>query len=55
VGWYGDGRVAAVDHNFGKGKTRLIGTMIGSGYYTHPGKKVAFFARLLYFTAVISG
>ena len=49
VGWYEDGRVAAVDHNFGKGRTRLMGTMIGSGYYTHPGRKVAFFTRLLQF------
>jgi len=37
VGWYDDGRVAAVDNRFGKGKTRLIGTMPGYGYATHGG------------------
>jgi len=37
VGWYDDGRIAAVDNNLGKGKTRLIGTMIGYGYAIHGG------------------
>jgi beta-galactosidase len=37
TGWYDDGRVAAVDNCFGKGKTRLIGTMPGYGYSTHGG------------------
>ncbi|MBN1936415.1 MAG: beta-galactosidase [Anaerolineae bacterium] len=37
VGWYADGQVAAVDHVFGKGKTRLIGTMAGAGYAAHAG------------------
>jgi len=36
VGWYDDGQVAAVDHTFGKGKTRLLGTMVGAGYGSHP-------------------
>lgn len=35
VGWYPDGQVAAVDNCFGKGKTRLLGTMIGAGYGNH--------------------
>ena len=35
MGWYEDGRVAAVDHTYGEGKTRLIGTMAGLGYGTH--------------------
>ncbi len=34
-GRYADGRVAAVDHVYGRGKTRLIGTMCGAGYGTH--------------------
>jgi beta-galactosidase len=36
VGWYADGRVSAVDHTFGDGKTRLLGTMAGYGYAMHP-------------------
>ena len=30
-GRYADGRVAAVDHAYGRGRTRLIGTMCGDG------------------------
>jgi beta-galactosidase len=37
VGWYDDGRIAAVDNRYGKGRTRLIGTMIGYGYSVHGG------------------
>ena len=40
-GWYEDGRVAAVDHNFGSGKTRLVGTMPGWGYAEHPDDRSA--------------
>jgi beta-galactosidase len=36
VGWYEDGRVAAVDHVYGAGRTRLVGTMCGYGYGRHP-------------------
>jgi beta-galactosidase len=32
VGWYEDKRVAAIDHTFGKGRTLLLGTMVGHGY-----------------------
>jgi beta-galactosidase len=32
VGWYEDRRVAAVDHSFGRGRTLLLGTMVGHGY-----------------------
>jgi beta-galactosidase len=39
VGWYDDGRIAAVDNSYGKGKTRLIGTMPGYGYSVHGGDK----------------
>ncbi len=37
VGAYDDGRVAAVDNAFGRGRTRLVGTMCGYGYGRHPG------------------
>ena len=37
VGWYNDGRVAAVENHFGRGRTLLIGTMIGAGYAAHAG------------------
>jgi beta-galactosidase len=48
VGWYDDGRVAAVDNAFGRGKTRLIGSMAGAGYATHPeDRSSAFFADVL--------
>jgi beta-galactosidase len=39
VGWYEDGRIAAVDNQYGKGRTRLIGTMAGYGYATHGGEE----------------
>ena len=48
VGWYDDGRVAAVDHAFGAGRTRLVGTFPGAGYARHPEAGMAkFFADLL--------
>jgi beta-galactosidase len=48
VGWYEDGRVAAVEHSYGEGKTGLLGTMAGYGYATHPGdRSPAFFAGVL--------
>ena len=37
MGWYDDGRIAAVDNRYGQGKTRLIGTMPGYGYAVHGG------------------
>ncbi|NLG49471.1 MAG: beta-galactosidase [Chloroflexi bacterium] len=53
VGWYADGRVAAVDHTYGQGRTRLIGTMAGAGYAAHPGpRSVAFFRDVLSFAGV---
>lgn len=55
-GWYPDGRVAAVDHTYGKGKTRLVGTMLGAGHGAHadgfnqqPALSAPFFASLLAF------
>jgi beta-galactosidase len=48
VGWYEDGRVAAVENRCSKGKTRLIGTMAGAGYSGHPDdRSPAFFADVL--------
>jgi beta-galactosidase len=47
-GWYEDGQVAAVDHSFGKGKTRLIGSMVGAGHGAHADNAYApFFLSLL--------
>ncbi|HEY2011926.1 MAG TPA: beta-galactosidase, partial [Bryobacteraceae bacterium] len=48
AGNYEDGRVAAVEHQFGKGKALLIGTFPGGGYYLHhTASEKAFFAGLL--------
>jgi beta-galactosidase len=52
-GWYEDGRVAAVDHAFGRGRTRLVGTMCGAGYAEHPNDRhPGFFADLLRFAGI---
>jgi beta-galactosidase len=32
-GWYGDGSVAVIDNAYGKGRTRLVGTCPGLGYW----------------------
>jgi beta-galactosidase len=48
TGWYDDGSVAVVDHEFGAGRTRLIGTMPGTGYSNHGDLGTrAFFSSLL--------
>jgi len=48
VGWYLDGRVAAVDNAYGQGRARLIGSMVGAGYAAHPHDcQPAFFRELL--------
>jgi beta-galactosidase len=48
VGWYDDGRVAAVENRFGKGRTLLVGTMAGWGYDAHPDdRSPRFFADIL--------
>ncbi len=53
AGSYSNGHTAAVEHQAGKGKTLLIGTFPGGGYYLHhsPGGK-AFFAGLLKWAGV---
>jgi beta-galactosidase len=48
TGWYEDGRVAAVDHAYGRGRTRLIGTYPGYGHYHRPSNDSRrFFRRLI--------
>lgn len=48
AGHYSNGRIAAVDHRSGKGRTLLIGTFPGGGYYRHHSPEAkAFFAGLL--------
>jgi beta-galactosidase len=48
VGHYANGHVAAVEHRYGKGKTLLIGTFPGAGYYLHHSPEAkTFFAELL--------
>lgn len=39
VGAYPDGRVAVVDHVYGRGKTRLIGTSPGLAYWNAPSER----------------
>ena len=52
TGRYEDGRIAAVDNRFGKGRTRLVGTMAGAGYWAHPGdRSSAFFAEVMRFAS----
>jgi beta-galactosidase len=48
AGHYPNGHVAAIENRFGKGRTLLIGSFPGAGYYRHhsPDAK-AFFANLL--------
>jgi beta-galactosidase len=35
AGQYEDGTIAAVEHTFGRGRTLLVGTFPGAGYYLH--------------------
>ena len=52
AGWYVDGRVAVVDHAYGQGRTRLIGTMPGAGIVAHPDDPAPLFAELLRWAGV---
>jgi len=52
AGWYVDGRVAVVDHAYGRGRTRLIGTMPGAGMAAHPDEPAPLFADLLAWAGV---
>jgi beta-galactosidase len=53
VGTYDNGRIAAVENRYGKGRTLLIGTFPGAGYYRHhsPQSK-AFFLDLLQWAGI---
>ncbi|MCX6628684.1 MAG: beta-galactosidase [Candidatus Solibacter sp.] len=47
-GTYENGHVAALENSFGKGRTLLIGSFPGAGYFLHHGAETrALFARLL--------
>lgn len=47
-GWDGQGRIIAVDHAFGDGATRLIGTSVGTAYNLSPdGETAGFFEGIL--------
>jgi beta-galactosidase len=45
TGWYDDGSVAVVDNQYGQGRTRLIGTMPGTGYSLHEDEGTRSFFR----------
>jgi beta-galactosidase len=50
AGHYANGHIAAVENRLGKGRTLLIGTFPGGGYYLHHGASArGFFADLLKF------
>jgi beta-galactosidase len=48
AGAYDGGHIAAIEHTYGKGRTLLIGTFPGGGYFLHPSEDARrFFAGLL--------
>lgn len=48
TGWYADRTVAAVDHEYGAGRTRLVGSFPSIGYSRHPSEGGrSYFADLL--------
>ncbi len=48
VGWYDNGAVAAIENQYGKGRTLLMGTSPGFGFYDHQTDEMrAFFKTLL--------
>src|SRR5690348_10061948 len=53
VGHYTNGHIAAIENRYGKGRTFLIGTFPGGGYYLHHSPEAkAFFAELLKLASV---
>ncbi len=53
VGRYTNGKPAAVEHKFGKGRALLVGTFPGGGYFMHHAPETkAFFAGLLEWAGV---
>jgi Beta-galactosidase len=56
AGTFNNGSIAAVENKFGKGKTLLIGTFPGAGYYRHHSAEARkFFAGLLEWGNVTQG
>ncbi len=48
LGSFGDGETAVVENGFGRGKARIIGSMLGYGYYKNPDEQTRrWFASLL--------
>lgn len=53
AGTYEDGTIAAVEHTFGQGRTLLMGSFPGAGYFTHHGPETKeLFASFLEFAGV---
>jgi beta-galactosidase len=53
AGTYEDGRAAAIENRFGKGKTLLVGSYPGAGYYLHRSPQSrTFFAGLLEWASI---
>ncbi|MGH9658675.1 MAG: hypothetical protein ACRD96_09035, partial [Bryobacteraceae bacterium] len=53
VGKFDNGKTAAVEHRFGQGRTLLIGTFPGAGYFRHHSAGTrSFFASLLSWAGV---
>lgn len=54
AGHYADGKIAAVQHKFGQGRTLLMGSFPGAGYYLHHGAATKeIFAGLLEIAGVV--
>ncbi len=54
VGYHANGHVAAVAHKFGQGRTLLVGSFPGAGYYRHTSPATReFFAGLLNVAGVV--
>lgn len=53
VGWYDDGNVAAVEHHLGRGRTLLVGTGVGEGYFRSEGRQGrGWFGSLLHWASI---
>jgi beta-galactosidase len=54
AGTFDNGAVAAVENDYGHGKTLLVGTFPGAGYFRHPSSESKkFFAQLLEWANVV--
>jgi beta-galactosidase len=54
VGWYEDGRIAAVDNDYGQGHTRLLGTMVGYGHAAHAASGFGSFTPAPFFAQALA-